>query len=120
MKRLHILAFTDEEIELLYDALDALEDRFETYQQKYEDTLELLHPHPEEAQEAREGIKRLDEDLERVAQLTEEFQPLIKEIRRESAKDVRPSDLPDSEGPDGSGPGYPGRGSNRIRSVPSR
>lgn len=110
----YMVGLTPDEIELLYDALDAVNDRYEGYKDDQEEDLEL-GTSGETREEVAEALEKTRADLELTEKLTADFQPLIKEIRREaersagSAEELSRSRPRDSD-----------RGPDRIGSVSSR
>lgn len=81
MRILHMIALTDEEVELLYDALDAANDRYEQYKDDYEEDLEHVTSNTER-NEVKRGLEKARQDIALTASLNRDFQPLIKAIRK--------------------------------------
>lgn len=67
----YVIALAPEEVELIYDALDARNDRLERWEQDLDDR------EPEDV----EARKRIVEDLAANTKLTQDFHPLVVSIR---------------------------------------
>jgi hypothetical protein len=69
-----ILSFTAAEIEAIYDALDARNDRLENFQRPVEGIPLIKHEHD-----------KLEADIRETNRISREFNPLVIEIRRDQA-----------------------------------